>query len=65
MIFSCNCSKLVKVGLRVRASHAGYYIYPDFGNYREHLARRDIVTGQQMCDLILAEAKVAVSGVGR
>ncbi|XP_067936386.1 aspartate aminotransferase-like [Watersipora subatra] len=52
--------KLRAVGVRVHKSHAGYYIHPDFSNFREDLGRRSIFTGQQMCDAILAETKVAL-----
>lgn len=47
--------------MKVHPAAAGYYVYPDFSILREKLAVRNITTGQQMCDAILAEARVSVS----
>ena len=39
---------------------AGYYFMPDFSVIRSELRRAGIVTGQEMCDDMLARAGVAL-----
>ena len=56
-----KCSKLRSVGVKVHASAGGYYIFPDFEVCRQGLMEKaDVRTGQEMCNLMLKEAKVAV-----
>jgi aspartate aminotransferase len=41
-------------GLEVPAPHAAFYVYPDFGPWRGHLARRhDVTTGAGLAGLLL------------
>ena len=53
--------ELTSVGVRAVPSTAGYYFMPDFEVCREGFKKRGITTGQQMCDAMLQECKVAVS----
>jgi len=53
-------SKLSAVGVKGNIGRAGYYFMPDFANVRDNLARKGATSGQQMCDLMLKEAKVAL-----
>lgn len=55
---------LTKAGVKVSHPKAGYYIFPDFENFREKFASRGITTGEQMCDAILNEANVALLAGG-
>ncbi len=55
--------ELTSVGVKVNPSHGGYYLFPDFDICREKLNQIGVKNGQEMCDLILKEFKVAVSYV--
>jgi len=52
--------RLAEVGVSGRRGRAGYYFMPDFEVARAGLAARGVTTGQQMCDLLLKEAGVAL-----
>ena len=58
-------AELRSVGVRVHPSAGGYYLMPDFEVARPGLERRGMKLGQDWCDVVLKEAKVAVSaGLG-
>lgn len=38
----------------------GFYIFPDFEHYREGLNRKGILTGKQLCSILLEETGVAM-----
>jgi aspartate aminotransferase len=48
--------------LKIKYPHpqGGFYIFPDFGHYREKLNEKGIFTGRQLCDRILDETGVAM-----
>ena len=52
--------RLEEVGVRGNPGKAGYYFMPDFSVIRSELRRAGIVTGQEMCDDMLARAGVAL-----
>lgn len=52
--------ELRSVGVKVVPSDGGYYLMPDFEVCRPGLLRKDAKTSDQMCSLMLKEAKVAV-----
>ena len=51
---------LEEVGVPGCQGRAGYYFIPDFSVLRESLGRAGILTGQEMCDDMLARAGVAL-----
>ena len=54
--------ELRSVGVRVHPSAGGFYLMPDFGVCKAGLKRdHGITTSDEMCNLMLKEAKVAVS----
>ena len=53
-------AELRSVGVRVHPSAGGYYLMPDFEVVRPGLERRGLKLGQDWCDVMLKEAKVAV-----
>lgn len=58
------CDFAVKLAtLKVHPSAGGYYLMPDFEVVRPGLGRRGLETGQDWCDVMLKEAKVAVRRV--
>ncbi|XP_035827722.1 aspartate aminotransferase [Aplysia californica] len=56
--------ELRTVGVTVVEPTAGYYMFPNFEVIRPALAARGVHTGDQMCALMLKEAKVAVLAGG-
>lgn len=58
------CRELQSAGVKMVKPRAGYYIFPDFEVIREPLRRRGVVTCEEMCALLLAEASVAVMAGG-
>ena len=49
------------MGVRVRDSSSGYYLFPDFEVCKAGLVPKGIKTAEQFCQRMLEEAKVAVS----
>lgn len=41
-------------------STGGYYIFPDFEVVRESLKRRGLLSGNDMCEAMFKEARIAV-----
>ena len=52
---------LIDVGVDVKRSQAGFYLFPNFELCREKLAAKGVKTGQDMCDLLFEEKRIAVS----
>ncbi len=44
----------------VLPAQGGFYIFPDFSNYRERFEKRNIFTSRDLCDTLLAETGVAI-----
>jgi len=51
---------LREAGVKVKDSKAGYYMYPDFSNFRDKLAKRSIFTAEEMCAAIFDDTRVSV-----
>jgi aspartate aminotransferase len=51
---------LVSAGVKVPQADGGFYLFPDFGFYREKLKQRDIQTSSELCNTILQETGVAM-----
>jgi len=52
--------RLGSVGVTGNIAKGAYYFMPDFSAVRDDLAAAGAVTGQQMCDLMLKQANVAL-----
>jgi aspartate aminotransferase len=50
----------VAVNIKVPQVDGGFYLFPDFGFYREKLNQREIFTSNEMCNAILKETGVAM-----
>jgi aspartate aminotransferase len=48
------------INIRIPMSHGGFYLFPDFGLFREKLAKRGILTSVEMCSALLEETGVAM-----
>lgn len=46
--------------ISVPAPLGGFYLYPDFGHYREEFAAKGILTSAELCERILEETGVAM-----
>jgi len=53
-------SQLMKRGLRVPEPQGGFYLFPDFGPFRDRLNERGIGTGAELCERLLEETGVAL-----
>jgi len=51
---------LIDVGVDVKRSQAGFYLFPNFELCREKLAAKGVKTGQDMCDLLFEEKRIAL-----
>jgi aspartate aminotransferase len=51
---------LTSAGVIVSKPHGAFYLFPDFSDYREKLAVRDITTSEQLCQTLLAETGIAI-----
>lgn len=47
-------------GIATATPEGGFYLFPDFGQWREALARLGIHTSEQLCERLLEEAGVAL-----
>ncbi|MBM9604040.1 pyridoxal phosphate-dependent aminotransferase [Desulfopila inferna] len=52
--------RLAKTDIDVIPAQGGFYIFPDFGNYRLRLEKRHIFTSAELCDELLHETGVAI-----
>jgi aspartate aminotransferase len=53
-------SELNAININIPMSHGGFYLFPDFGAFREKLAARGILTSVEMCSALLEETGVAM-----
>ena len=53
-------SELMKRGLRVPEPQGGFYLFPDFGPFRDRLSERGIHTGAELCERLLEDTGVAL-----
>ncbi len=53
-------NELGSINIEVPMPHGAFYLFPDFGLFREKLAARGIHTSVQMCSAILEETGVAM-----
>ncbi len=44
----------------IHAPQGGFYVFPDFGNFREPLARMGILTSKELCRRLLEDTGVAI-----
>ena len=51
---------LIEVGVDVKRSQAGFYLFPNFEKCRAKLEVKGVKTGQDMCDLLFEEKRIAV-----
>ena len=52
--------RLKEIGVDVPMPQGAFYLFPDFGIYRESLAERGIATSVELCNAILEETGVAM-----
>ncbi|MGH9379702.1 MAG: pyridoxal phosphate-dependent aminotransferase [Thermoanaerobaculia bacterium] len=52
--------RLEAAGVDVRLPDGAFYLFPDFGPFRERLAARGIHDGQTLCERLLEETGVAI-----
>ena len=52
--------ELTSVGLTMPEPQGGFYLFPDFGQFKEKLNKREITTSTQLCRAILEETGVAL-----
>ena len=50
-----------EAGVDVLPSEAGFYLFPNFEICRAKLAEKGVKTGQDFCDLLFEEQRIAVS----
>jgi len=47
-------------GVDVQPAEGGFYLFPDFSEFRDELLARDIATSAQLCERLLSETGVAL-----
>jgi len=52
--------ELNSININIPMSHGGFYLFPDFGAFREKLASKGIFTSVEMCSTLLQETGVAI-----
>jgi aspartate aminotransferase len=52
--------QLNNIQINIPMPHGAFYLFPDFGIYREKLAARGILTSVEMCSALLEETGVAI-----
>lgn len=53
-------SRFSRTEIDVLPAQGGFYIFPDFGAYRERLMKKHIFTSRQLCDRLLHDTGVAI-----
>ena len=53
-------TRLKEIHIDLPMPHGAFYIFPDFGTYREALASRGIVTSVELCNMLLEETGIAM-----
>jgi len=58
---SSHCaSTLSRVGVKVHAAQGGFYLFPEFSEFKQKLANRDITTSEQLTTRLMDETGVAL-----
>lgn len=52
--------RLSRTETQVLPAQGGFYVFPDFDNYRQKLKKKNIFTSRELCDKLLAETGVAM-----
>ena len=52
--------RLTDARVQVASPDGGCYLLPQFGEYREALAQRDVTTGSELCERLLEDTGVAL-----
>ncbi|MCC6774252.1 MAG: aminotransferase class I/II-fold pyridoxal phosphate-dependent enzyme [Gemmatimonadaceae bacterium] len=52
--------RLTDARVHVASPDGGFYLFPEFGHYREAFAQRDITTGSELCERLLEDTGVAL-----
>lgn len=52
--------RLTEMGAVVQKPEGAFYLFPDFCNFREQLASKDIKTSQALCQVLLEQTGVAI-----
>ncbi len=52
--------ELNSISINIPMTHGGFYLFPDFGAFREKLAEKGILTSVEMCSALLKETGVAM-----
>jgi len=52
--------KLSQVGLKVHSAQGGFYLFPDFSNFKDKLAKRGISTSEQLTTALMNDVGVAL-----
>ena len=52
--------RLTEMGAVVQKPEGAFYVFPDFSNFREPMAARDIKTSQALCQALLEDTGVAI-----
>ncbi len=52
--------ELTKVGIKVHCAQGGFYLFPDFSNYTEKLAKQNITTSEQLTSALMNDVGVAL-----
>ncbi len=52
--------ELNTININIPMSHGAFYLFPDFGTFREKLAAKGILTSVEMCSSLLEETGVAI-----
>jgi aspartate aminotransferase len=53
-------NELNSIKINIPMSHGAFYLFPDFGAYREKLSARGILTSVEMCSTLLEDTGVAM-----
>ncbi len=53
-------TRLREAGLEMETPRGAFYVFPDFGPFRDKLRERGITTSRQLCDQLLQDTGVAI-----
>jgi aspartate aminotransferase len=53
-------NELKSIDINIPMPHGAFYLFPDFGSFREKLSARGIFTSVEMCSVLLEETGVAM-----
>ncbi len=52
--------EMIEAGITVNPPQGAFYLFPDFGNYRDQLKKRNIQTSEDLCEHLLRDTGVAI-----